>query len=366
MPDYQKYKPFELDIDIPIEGAGVYAVQLGEADLESTTLLIRSDIEAITKTSRREVLVFVQDMLKGKVVADAKVLVSDGSQVIFEGFTGTDGVLHVTENAISDDTRGENRLKDASRVAAFVVKGGHVAADGLDLEGLGFSTGLTPRGYIYTDRPAYRPGGHVSIRGIIRDVRKGTYIVPDGVRYKLSVIDAQGRPIREEAVKLSQFGGFDTQMQLDADAPVGEYRIQVSPYDAKGTEHTFIGGFQVARFQLEKVQLTLDFPRDVYFRGEQVEATFLAQHYYGQPVKHARIQYDLPDGRSYTEETDDQGKLKVIFDTTLMQPGRLLHFRGTIQVRTPALGIMSCWHTSNFRSPSNLTPIWSFPASLST
>ena len=217
-----------------------------------------------------------------------------------------------------------------NRIAAFVVKSGHVAADGLNLAGLGFSTGLTPRGYIYTDRPAYRPGDPVSIRGILRDVREGTYIVPDGVRYKLSVIDAQGRPIREEAVKLSPFGGFDTQMQLDPAAPVGEYRVQVSPYDAKGTEHTFIGKFQVQRFQLEKVQLTLDFPRDVYFRGEQVEATFSAQYYYGQPVKHARIQYDLPDGRSYTEEADDQGKLKVIFDTTLMQPGNQLHFRGTI------------------------------------
>ena len=330
VPDYQKYKSFELNIDIPIEGAGVYAVQLGEADLESTTLLIRSDIEVITKTSRREVLVFVQDMLKGEVVADAKVLVSNGSQVILEGFTGTDGVLHMTENAISDDTLGENRLKDASRVAAFVIKGGHVAADGLDLAGLGFSTELTPRGYIYTDRPAYRPGDLVSVRGILRDVREGTYIVPDGVRYRLSVIDAQGRPIREAAVKLSQFGGFDTQMQLDADAPVGEYRIQVSPYDTKATELTFIGRFQIQRFQLEKVQLTLDFPRNVYFRGEQVEATFSAQYYYGQPVKHARIQYNLPDGRSYTEETDDRGELKVIFDTTLMQPGSQLHFHGTI------------------------------------
>ena len=330
-PDYQKYKSFELNIDIPIEGAGVYAVQLGETDLESTTLLIRSDIEVITKTSRREVLVFVQDMLKGEVVADARVLVSNDSQVIFEGFTGTDGVLHVTENALLADTLGENHLKEANRVATFVAKDGHVAAYGLDLAGLGFSTGLTPRGYIYTDRPAYRPGDNVSIRGILRDVKEGTYIVPDGVRYKLSVIDAQGRPIREEVVNLSQFGGFDTQMQLDADTSVGEYRIQISPYDAKSTERTFIGRFQVQRFQLEKVQLTLDFPRDVYFRGEQVEATFSAQYYYGQPVKHARIQYDLPDGRSYMEETDDQGKLKVIFDTTLMQPGNQLHFRGTIQ-----------------------------------
>ena len=57
VPDYEKYKPFECDIDIPFDGAGVYAVQVGDESLESTTLLVRSDIETITKTSRREVLV---------------------------------------------------------------------------------------------------------------------------------------------------------------------------------------------------------------------------------------------------------------------------------------------------------------------
>ena len=88
VPDYQKYKPFEGAIDIPIEGTGVYAVQVGDEALESTTLVIRSDIEAITKTSRREVLVFAQDVLKGEGVAGAKVLVSDGMKVIVEGTTG--------------------------------------------------------------------------------------------------------------------------------------------------------------------------------------------------------------------------------------------------------------------------------------
>ena len=334
VPDYEKYKRFECDINIPLEGPGVYAVQLGDETLESTTLLIRSDIEAITKTSRREVLVFVQNMLKGEVVADAKVLVSNGSSVIFEGRTGSDGVLHATERAISDYALVENQLKDASRVATFVVKGGHVAADGLDLSGLGFSKGLTPRGYIYTDRPAYRPGEIVSMRGIIRDVSEGAYVVPDGVPHNVSVIDARGRLIYKEEVKLSQFGGFDTQIQLDEGTSVGEYRIRVARYDPHRkleiASHTFTGSFQVQRFQLEKVQLLLDFPRRVYFRGEQVEAAFTAQYYYGQPVKNAQIQYKLPDGRSYTATADNQGKLKVDFDTTSMQPGKLLHFSGTV------------------------------------
>ena len=123
VPDYEKYKSFECEINIPFAGPGVYAVQLVDESLESTTLLIRSDIETITKTSRREVLVFGQNVLNGEVVADAKVLVSDGSSVIFEGRTGVDGVLHATERDISDYALVENQLKDANRVAAFVVKG---------------------------------------------------------------------------------------------------------------------------------------------------------------------------------------------------------------------------------------------------
>ena len=326
VPDYQKYKPFEVAIDVPIEEAGVYAVQLGDEALESTTLVIRSDIEAITKTSRHQVLVFAQDMLKGEGLAGAKVLVSDGTKVIVEGTTGVDGVFLQKHDA----------LKDAGAVTAFVIKDGHVAADRLSLEQLGISTGLTARGYIYTDRPAYRPGHTVQIRGVIRNVADGSYVVPDGERYKISVIDAQGRLIRAEEVETKTFGTFNTQVQLDENAPVGEYRIQATHQmgDSKKRQTdglTFTGTFQVQRFQLEKLQLSLEFSRQVYFRGEQVEATFTARYYYGQPARGAKIKYHLPDGQSYTKETDDNGKLELTFDTALMRPGAPMYFRGDIE-----------------------------------
>jgi len=335
VPDYQKYKLFEQDIEIPMDGAGVCAVHIGEEDLEATTLVIRSDMDAIIKTSRREVLVFAEDMLKRGPAPGARVLVSDGSKVISEGETGEDGVFH----------KKLDGLKDAARVTAFVVRDGSVASDLLDISGLGLSEGLTPRGYLYTDRPAYRPGQKVSIRGIIRDVSEGSYSIPSETLYEISIVDSQGRLLHSEELKLSRFGTFHTEMVLDDDAPVGEYRITAqSVSDAGqiptevGPPQVFTGIFQVQRYQLEKMRLALDFSQRVYFRGEKVEATFTASYYYGQPVSNRLIRYVLPDGRSYTEETDAEGKLKVTFDTTPMQPDTLLTFGGSIEGENVQVG----------------------------
>ncbi|MFQ6039969.1 MAG: MG2 domain-containing protein [Candidatus Poribacteria bacterium] len=325
VPDYQRYRLFTCEIEIPMDGAGVYAVNVGETDLEATTLVIRSDMDAIIKTSRQEVLVFAEDMLKGEPVSQAKVLVSDGTKVICEGETGDDGIFH----------QQLNELNIVPQASVFVIKDGNVASNLLDISGLSLSKGLTPRGYLYTDRPAYRPGQKVFIRGIIRDVENGVYVVPSGATYKLSIVDAKERLLREEELQLSEFGAFHTEMSLDENAPLGEYRMTAQAVSDEGGKldenRVYVGSFQVQRFQLEKMKLTLDFPRRVYFRGEKIEATFAASFYYGQPVRDKLIRYQLPNGQSYTEPTDADGKLKVIFDTTSMQPGMELKFRGSIE-----------------------------------
>jgi len=323
--DYQKYKLFDKEIEIPMDGAGVYAVNISGTDLEATTLVIRSDIDAIIKTSKKEVLVFAEDMLKGEAAPKTKVLVSDGTKVIIEGETGDDGVFH----------KKLDELNTANQASVFVIKDGSVASNLLDISELGLSKGLSARGYLYTDRPAYRPGQNMPIRGIIRDVKDGSYFVSAGATYKLSVLDSQGRLIREEEVKLSDFGTFHTEMELDENAPVGDYRITAQLLDDDGSERaqsrSYTGNFHVQKFQLEKMKLAIDFPQRVYFRGEKIEATFTASYYYGAPVANRPIKYTLPNGQSYTEETDAEGELKVVFDTAYSQPGTTLSFSGSIE-----------------------------------
>ena len=317
--DYQKYKPFEKEIEIKMDGAGACAVHIGEEDLEATTLVIRSDIDAIIKTSRREVMVFAQHKLEKVPASKARVLISDGSKVIAEGETGEDGVFQAKPK----------ELKDTSRITAFIISNGSVASDALNIADLGISQGLNPRGYIYTDRPAYRPGQKVSIKGIIRDVKQGAYSVSSDTKYQVSINDSRGRMLYSEELKLSIFGTFHTEMMLDSEASTGEYQILVQAIEEK--EKVFNGNFRVERYQLEKIKLSLDFSQSVYFRGEQVEATFTASYYYGQPLKNKPIRYTMPDGRTYTEETDQEGILKIKFDTTSMNPDSHLLFIGSIE-----------------------------------
>ncbi len=206
------------------------------------------------KTSKKEVLVFAEDMLKGEPAPKAKVLVSDGTKVILEGETGDDGVFH----SKSDE------LKQADRASVFVIKDGSVASNLLDISELNLSRGLNSRGYLYTDRPAYRPGQKVSIRGIIRDVKEGSYLVSAGAIYKLSVLDSQGRLIREEEVKLSDFGTFHIEVKLDESVPVGDYKITAQLLDdgsERAQSRSYTGNFQVQKFQLEKMKLVIDFAR---------------------------------------------------------------------------------------------------------
>ena len=62
-----------------LELPGVYVVKVtDEKHLQATTLVLGSDLDAIVKTSRDQILVFAQDMKTGKGRPRARVLVSDG------------------------------------------------------------------------------------------------------------------------------------------------------------------------------------------------------------------------------------------------------------------------------------------------
>lgn len=327
--DYEKYKPIEQEIVIPFEAnkPGVCIVNVSEEDWESTTLVIRSDLDLIFKSSRRELLVFVQNMLGSKPEEGVDLLISDGRKVFATGKTGKDGVFRKKFEEL-------NGLDD---VRVFAGKGGSVASNDVSLQGLGFSQGLTPRGFIYTDRSAYRPGHEVSIRGILREVKDGSYRAPAGETYTVSVNDPQGRMLRQEELKLSEFGTFNTKMRLDTGSPLGSYTVIARRfYAAAERQHhqdgpTFTGNFVVQKFQLDKMRLKFSFPQKVYFRGESVEGELTASYYWGEPVADRQVRYFLPDGKTYLEKTDPKGRLKIKFDTTGMTPGSSLFFQASIE-----------------------------------
>ena len=303
VPGYARYKPVATTYDLTkVEVPGVYVVKVtDEKHLQATTLVVGSDLDAVVKTSRDQVLVFAQDMKTGKGRPNARVLVAQGDEVILEAKTGPDGVL----------LKGWDKPRDVGAALAYlVIDGTNVAGSDLAVPNQ-VAQGLSARAFLYTDRPAYRPGQTVALRGVVREVTDGQYAnVPKAV-YKLEVTDSRGRQIVSRPVTLSDFGTFHETLPLDSSAPVGTYRVRLH----QPGKSDFAGQFEVQSYQLQKLALAFDLKKTVVFRGETVTGSLEARYQYGAPAAGRPVVVQLPDGRVVRGTTDASGKFPVEFTT---------------------------------------------------
>ena len=308
IPDYSAYQQFTQQVEVPLPSslqagpaAGVMAVTVSSKTLESTTLIVRSDLDVIAKSSRDEIFLFVQNMRTGEPCPQAQVLVSNGDQVFADGNTNDDGIYRHTYE----------QLKSANDVRVFVVADEHVAFNNVGLEGIGVAQGLTDKGYVFTDRPAYRPGQMVHLRGILRKADNDLYTIATGKKYQVTVYDNRSRLVYETEVELSDLGSFHSNFPLPAACPQGEYRILVQDMD----KENYQGSFVVHDYQLEPVRIEVTSSRTVYYRGEELEGKIKVSYYYGAPLADREVRYQLAGGRMNTAKTDQDGQIEFSLPT---------------------------------------------------
>jgi len=212
----------------------------------------------------------------------------------------------------------------------------HTASNVVGLKGIDFAQGIAAKGYVYTDRPTYRPGQLVHVRGIVRWVKGDEYFFEEGKKFKLDVFDSRGRQIRTEDVSLGEFGTFATRFVLPAEADQGDYRLHLHD-PAEPERHNYAGSFAVHEYQLQPVEIAIDTPKKVYVRGQTVEGTIKLRYYYGSPVAAREIRYVLPDGTTHTATTSAAGEVAFKFETREFREDQPL----PIVVQYPELNLQS-------------------------
>ncbi|MES2706981.1 MAG: tetratricopeptide repeat protein [Verrucomicrobiota bacterium] len=301
--NYAAWRSLQQNIDIPFPGntAGACVVRVEGDDWQSTTLVVRSDIELITEATRGELLVLALNARENKPAAGASVLVSDGAAIIATGKTGDDGVFRLTRDALPDSTR------------AFVLTPQGAMVSGLDLAGLTLTKQPEALTHTTFDRTKYFPGQTAKFL-MLRRERKAAAIKPADGKITLRILAPDNRLVLAQPAAWAADGTMPGSFKIPAKAPEGDYKAQL----LDSADKVLVSAvFPVAATPAENApQLSLKLSATIVKPGGVLQATLLADWPWGLPLAGEDVEITFPDGRSERRKTDDAGVLRFDLKAT--------------------------------------------------
>ena len=335
-------------VPLVLNDKGVYVIEATDGKKQAYTILMVTNLALITKGSAGHLLVRAVDRTTGEPLADTPVQVFEagGQQDFARDKTGPDGVLEIPMKGVPD----EGVLVTAHRGADFAATttGGY---------SLGTDSRRSLTGYVYTDRPIYRPGHTAHFKAILRTVTGTNYALPQDSSATVQVDDAEGKPLLKKKVSLSKFGTVSGEVTLPSDAPLGYYSVNVAL--GGGEEHAVraYGGFQVQEYRKPDYEVKVTPESRRVIQGNSMRITIEAKYYYGEPVAGAsvtwvahRTRYWLP---WYEQEEGLEGEEGDMFGGEQMQEQKAkLDSEGRLVINVPT----SKWeYDASFRVEARVT-----------
>ncbi len=261
--------------------------------------LVVSDLQVLFKLSATEAFVWAVDLDGFTPVANAPVTIydSDGG-VLASGQTDEQGIY-----------RSEiPTLKDPYNIYAAVV--GTPGEDDFGMALSSWSMGIGSwdfditgdivppqlKGYVYTDRPIYRPGQTVYFRAVVRQAYDGRYSDPGISSLPLAVYVDYGTELASFDLPLSDFGTAHGEFTLPADAKPGYYRLG---YKAPDTNVNMDVYFQVAEYRKPEIDVQVEFTGDEAHISDTLHADVNAQYFFGAPAADVPVVWTLTADDEY-------------------------------------------------------------------
>ncbi len=280
----------EDTVQVPVKEKGVYLVEAVAGGLRAYTLLLVSDTVMISKDGGGKILSLVVDRNTGQPLAHVRVAAFAKDKTLEETDTNDEGIaeLHPQPSWPGDLRVIAHNGRD---IAAGVLPGGEFNP-----------AGGTWMGYLYTDRPIYRPGHTVHFKGILRIRTAEGYQAPAGKRVKIEIDDPDQKPVYQQSLILSPNGTLRGDVTLPPKAALGNYFVQVS-----SGENRVTGDFEVEEYKKPEYEVHVTPAAPRVLEGEPVHAIIEARYYFGEPVAGATVKYSIFRSRYWSPLLYDQG-----------------------------------------------------------
>ncbi len=265
------------EVFLPALEAGVYLVEAVNQFEGAHTVVVVSDLALVLKQGPKKMLSYVVERKTGEPIKGAQVDIYVGKAQRDGGKTNGQGLW-------------ETPLK-SSKSLVVAKKGDSYAV----YDPRYFPAGLNDRrGYLFTDRPAYRPGHMVQFKGWLRDRVETGYKQPKkNSTARITVFDARGASVSTSTAKMKS-GAFDGKFTLSKDAAMGRYRVV-----AQVGDESFGGEFKVKAYKKPEYKVTITTEKGAYRVGEKVNASIKGAFFYGAPLPDAKVKWEVYRTRFY-------------------------------------------------------------------
>ena len=143
-------------------------------------------------------------------------------------------------------------------------------------------------GYIYTDRPVYRPTHEVNFKGIVRAQPGGTFSSGrSGPGHRGDHRSQSERPSISRSWTLA-VRSFHGKFTLSPLAALGTYSIIAHLGDK-----SVYGTFEVQEYKKPEFEVSVSTDKARYLQGETIQATISARYYFGAPVANGQVKYSV-------------------------------------------------------------------------
>ncbi|MGH9957588.1 MAG: MG2 domain-containing protein, partial [Pyrinomonadaceae bacterium] len=299
---------------------GVYLVEAVGGELKAYTVVVVTDLAMIEKTtSDGELLIYAVDRKTGEPRPGAQVEIVKAKKTVASGVTDQQGILKTRIDKRLLETEDAEPVSDESDFRSFLILANHRDHFAIsDLQSFYFGGYQTDedeseiKGYIYTDRPVYRPNHKVYFKGILRAVNEdGSYKSISGPAVNVTVEDANNARVFTKELPLSSRGTFNGELEISEEAALGNYQIMAEVDGATST-----GSFEVAEYKKPEYKVSVSAPKKFISAGEKTKFSIDARYFFGSPVANAEVRYYIYRSRYYVwggldneddqvEETDD-------------------------------------------------------------
>jgi len=277
---------------------GLYYLKLTAPGVSRPSYFVfsRSRINLAVKQGPHQTRIWATDLATGQPVSNLPLKLYTASTVpAATGVTDAEGLY-------SNDALGTRNL----RYDFFAVAGRPGEADfaitidnwdsGITTYDFDIPYGYDPsgqRGYLYTERPIYRPGQTVYFKGLLRYDDDAHYTMSSKKQLLVRIKDPNGKQVFKETLLLNDMGSLNGELVLGEEAALGTYRIYMGEKASRWWDAYSYTTFRVAEYKKPEFQVNVEPARMDYANGETIDVDTLATYYFGGPVANAPLHWSV-------------------------------------------------------------------------